>query len=125
MTERTSTRFFLLKLFFPLIYAAFFIVQLFINFDTGFSQLSDRYQLVTSHGLENHGFFLSGKSTEPIKTKFRLNKRFQPAFTGLVAEVKCLPPAPVIASQSLRYTDPDRADPLHDILLLRGPPTMI
>jgi hypothetical protein len=122
MTDMTKARYFLLKLFFPVIYAGFFIVQLFINFDTALVQFSDRYQLVTSHVLENHSLLQNGKSTEPVKTKFRLNKSFQPSVFGLHAEIKYVASLPVIILRSFPFSDPYRADPFRRILLLRGPP---
>lgn len=122
MPEKKSARSFLLRLFFPLIYLAFFVVQLFINFDTGLIQVSDRYQLVMSRSLDNHAFFLNGKNTDPKKTKFRLNKRFQPAIFGLLTEIEFQPTAPVVSGKSLQYLDPDLSDALHRTLLLRGPP---
>ena len=123
MTERFTIRFFLLKLLFLLIYAGFFVVQLFINFDTALTQYSDRYQIIQCRDHSDHPVALEkSRGSQPVKTKFRLNKRFQPAVITTLADVHCSPSISFISIQRIPCVDPFITNPMLDTRLLRGPP---
>jgi hypothetical protein len=116
-------RFFLLKLIFPLTYAGFFVVQLFINFDSLPSPFSGRYQIVHCPKEEVHATALKkANDSQPVKTKFRLNKRFQPAVIATLAGIRCEPIVRFVSSQGVRYVNPYTKHLVTDTRLLRGPP---
>jgi len=123
MADRFTIRFLLVKLFFPLIYAGFFVVQFFINFDTAFTRFSERYQLIYCRNQANYPIALEkAKGSRPIITKFRLNRNFEPAVFSTPAVTYCLLAIIFFTIQHIRYTNPFIADPLHYTHLLRGPP---
>jgi hypothetical protein len=123
MTDRSTGRYYLLKLIFPLIYAGFFVVQLFINFDTAFTQFSDRYQIIQCRDHSDHPVALEkSRGSQPVKTKFRLNKRFQPAVITTLADTHCAPSICFINIRRIRCVDPFITNPMLDTRLLRGPP---
>jgi hypothetical protein len=123
MANRKSFRYFLLKLIFPFIYAAFFIVQQFINFDTALTRFSDRYQLLQCRNQSGHPLSLSkSKDTRPVKTKFRLHKNFQPSAIATLDDIKYEPDIRFISLQRVSYSNPFLENLLTDTRLLRGPP---
>jgi hypothetical protein len=126
MTNRFSYRFLLLKLIFPLIYAGFFVVQLFINFDTTLTRLSDRYQVIQHQNQFNYTVaFEKAKNNKPVKTKFRLNKSFQPAFFASLGDIHFAAPVRRISRQRASCLNPFIANPLLNTRLLRGPPFVV
>ncbi|HEY4935730.1 MAG TPA: hypothetical protein VII44_04080 [Puia sp.] len=123
MTYQNTWRILLIKLIFPLAYAGFFTVQFFINFDTTLSGSPDRYQIIKCR-IQNNLPVASQKAKEnkPVKTKFRLNRNFEPAVFTTAAGIYCIPAINFITIQRIRCTNPFIADPLHYTRLLRGPP---
>jgi hypothetical protein len=123
MADRKPIRFLLIKLFFPLIYAVFFIVQLFINIDTTLIQFSDRYQIIRCRNQSDHSVALTkAKGSQPVKTRFRLHKNFQPAVIVTFGDVHVVPVVCLISLQRIRYANPFIKNLLADTRLLRGPP---
>jgi hypothetical protein len=123
MADRVNYRILLLKLFFPLIYAGFFVVQLFINFDTALIRFSDRYQVIHCRNQANYPVaFKKEKESQPIITKFRLNRNFEPAVFITPAGILCTPAVHFITVQHIRYANPFIAEPLRYTCLFRGPP---
>jgi hypothetical protein len=124
MTARFTWRFFLLRLIFPLIYAGFFVVQLFAHFDTSLTHPSDRYQILCCHNQPNHpGSFDKFKANRAVVTKFRLNRNFEPSGFTTPVFVCSLPEANFITIQHIGFPAFFIAEQLHNTLLLRGPPT--
>jgi hypothetical protein len=123
MKVRPASRYFFLKLAFPLIYAVFFVVQLFINFDTALSQSSERYQFIQCRDTSNHAVsFEKTRNGRVVKTKFRLNKKFQPAAFTIVNGIQCIPVTLFIQTGRFPCVHPFIKNPLLDTRLLRGPP---
>jgi hypothetical protein len=123
MANRKPLRFFLLKLVLPLVYAGFFIVQLFINFDSALSPFSGRYQIVhCPKEVIQSATLKKPTGSQPVKTKFRLNKRFQPAVIAALADIRCEPIVRFVSSLRVRYANPYIKDLVPDTRLLRGPP---
>ena len=123
MTVRKPFRFFLLKLIFPLTYAGFFIVQLFINFDSPLSRFSDRYQIIhCQNGISHPVAVEKAKDSKPVKTRFRLNKRFQPAVIAALADIQCEPIVLFVSFQHAIYANPYIKRLISDTRSLRGPP---
>jgi hypothetical protein len=123
MNYRFNWRILLIRLFFPLAYAGFFAVQFFINFDTTLSGSRDRYQVIKCRVQSNLPFALQkAKNNQPVKTKFRLNKRFQPAVFPTLPDMNSSLEIRDIAIVHLSYVNPFIADPLLNVRLLRGPP---
>jgi hypothetical protein len=121
-----KSRIFLLKLIFPLIYAGFFVVQLFINFDTAFTRTPDRYQFIQSHSAAGSSVALNKSgANRPVKTRFRLNKRFQPAFISIPPNTGSSPVIESVAIQRIAYSSPFIANPLRDCASRRGPPAVV
>jgi hypothetical protein len=126
MAVRPTGRYFFLKLIFPLIYAGFFVVQLFINFDTALTQTSERYQFTQYRETANHSVtFNKTRNGRPVKTKFRLNKRFQPAAFAAGIGVHCIPATRFLNMERFRCVNPFIKNPLLDTRLLRGPPFVV
>ena len=124
-TFNHTGRIFLLKLIFPLIYAGFFVVQLFINFDTALTRNSDRYQFIQLKNTTRAVVASQGaKTNQPIKTKFRLNKRFQPAFISILPDISYSPVITFITIRRVGYSSPFISHPLRDNPSRRGPPVM-
>ncbi len=123
MNYRINWRILLIRLFFPLAYAGFFAVQFFINFDTTLSGSHDRYQVIKCRGQANFPAGLQKtKDDHPVKTKFRLNKRFQPAVIPTLPDISGDPVIRDITIVHISYVNPFIADPLLRFRLLRGPP---
>ena len=123
MTDRYNWRLFFIRLIFPLTYAGFLTVQFFINFDTTFSGSQERYQIIKCRIQTNLPFALQkAKDNQPVKTKFRLNKRFQPAVIPALPDLSSAPVIHAITVLHLYYVNPFIPDPLHNIRLFRGPP---
>lgn len=126
MAVRPTGRYFFLKLIFPLIYAGFFVVQLFINFDTALTQTSERYQFTQCRDTANHAVsFEKTRNGRPVKTKFRLNKRFQPAAFTAVIGIHCIPATQFLDTVRFSRVNPFIKNPLLDTRLLRGPPFVV
>jgi hypothetical protein len=123
MNYRFNWRILLIRSFFPLAYAGFFAVQFFINFDTTLSGSHERYQVIKCHVQANFPVALQKANDDhPVKTKFRLNKRFQPAVVPSLPDISGCPVIRDITVIHLSYVNPLIADPLLNVLLLRGPP---
>jgi hypothetical protein len=123
MNHRFNCRILLIRLFFPLAYAGFFAVQFFINFDTTLSGSRDRYQVIKCRVQTNIPVALQKANNDhPVKTKFRLNKRFQPAVVPSLPDISGCPVIRDITVLHLTYIGPFVADPLLNIRSLRGPP---
>jgi hypothetical protein len=123
MNYHFNWRILLIRLFFPLAYAGFFAVQFFINFDTTLSGSHDRYQVIKCRVQTNIPVALQKANNDhPVKTKFRLNKRFQPAVVPSLPDMSGCPVIRDISVIHLSYVNPFVADPLLDVRLLRGPP---
>jgi hypothetical protein len=123
MKYRNNWRILLIRLIFPLAYAGFFAVQFFINFDTTLSGTFERYQVIKCRVLSNTSVALQkAKDDHPVKTKFRLNRNFEPAAFSLLAGIFSIPALNFITIQREGFTSPFIADPLHYTRLFRGPP---
>ncbi len=123
MNYRFNWRILLIRLFFPLAYVGFFAVQFFINFDTTLSGSRERYQVIKCHIQTNLPVALQKTNNDlPVKTKFRLNKRFQPAVVPSLPDISDCPVVRDITVIRLSYANPLIADPLLHVRLLRGPP---
>ncbi len=113
----------MIRLFFPLAYAGFFAVQFFINFDTTISGSHDRYQVIKCHVQANLPVAIQKANDDhPVKTKFRLNKRFQPAVVPSLPDISDCLVIRDITIIPLSYVNPFVADPQLKVRLLRGPP---
>jgi hypothetical protein len=123
MNYRFNWRILLIRLFFPLAYAGFFAVQFFINFDTTLSGSRDRYQFIKCRVQANLPVALQkANDNHPVKTKFRLNKRFQPAVVPSLPDISGCPVIRIITVIHLSYVNPFVADHQLNVRLLRGPP---
>jgi hypothetical protein len=123
MTNRSDTRFFLLRLLFPLIYAGFFVVQLFIHFDTSLTHFSDRYQILYCLKSANQLIALeNSKSGKPLVTKFRLNRNFEPSAFSIPVTFCCKLEKDFIFTQHVWYESRYVKEPLSNTASLRGPP---
>jgi len=123
MNFRFNRRILLIRMFFPLTYAGFFAVQFFINFDTTLSGSHDRYQVIKCHVPANIPVALQkANDNHPVKTRFRLNKRFQPAVVPSLPDVSGDRAIRDITVIHLSYVNPFIEYPLLNVHLLRGPP---
>ncbi len=123
MNYRFNWRILFIRLLFPLAYAGFFAVQFFINFDTTLSGSFERYQVVKCLVQTNSSVALQkAKDNHPVKTKFRLNRNFEPAVFSILPGIYCVPALNFITIQREGFTSPFIADPLHYTRLFRGPP---
>jgi hypothetical protein len=123
MNYRFNWRILLIRLLFPLAYAGFFAVQFFINFDTTLSGSRDRYQVIKCRVQTNIPLALQKANNDhPVKTKFRLNKRFQPAVVPSLPDISGCPVIRDISVIHVSYVNPFVADLLLNVRLLRGPP---
>lgn len=108
------------------IYAAFFSVQLFFNFDSNASQqLSYSIQKnIQEQSKNKKQIVFYKKHTDDCKNKNRLNKRFQPnEFACIIPETVTVPYCIIDVSYTLYDS------PLHFSFLLysslRGPPAIV
>jgi len=123
MTNRLRFRLLLAKLLLPFVYAGFFVVQLFINFDTSLVQQADRYQVINSRQTAVHPVSLEKSGNQlPVKTKFRLNKSFQPAVVPNLAVFVCNPVALLSTRIQFLWNQPFITHSGLLNSLLRGPP---
>jgi hypothetical protein len=123
MADRFSFRTSLLRLVLPLIYAGFFVVQGFIHFDSAVNVNSGRYRIMERRANFNLPMAIrKTKGNHPLKTKFRLNKRFQPADIPALPNINLEPLLSFITIQRVNRVNPFVDDPLRDAPLLRGPP---
>lgn len=111
------------RIIFPFAYVAFFAVQFFINFDTALGGSPDRYQVITCRIQSNFPpDLLKAKDNLPVKTKFRLNKRFQPSAVPVLPALNNVLAIHDISATHSSYVNPTITNPLLEIHLLRGPP---
>ena len=123
MKYHFNWRIFLIRLIFPMAYAGFFAVQFFINFDTTITGSSERYQVIKcSTSIILPSSLQKTNESHPVKTKFRLNKRFQPAVVPTLPDISGDKVVRDIVFVHLSYVNPFIADPLLHVRLLRGPP---
>ena len=123
MASQYNRRILFTRIIFPFAYAGFFAVQFFINFDTTLGGSPDRYQVIQCRVQGNFSSdLLKAKDNLPVKTKFRLNKRFQPSAIPVLPDLNYVLAISDISETRLFYANPIITDPLLDIHLLRGPP---
>jgi hypothetical protein len=123
MADRFTIRCFLLKLSLPLVYAGFFLVQFSSSFDTNGTSFTTRYPAHENQKRENRAFaFQKTKDHLPLKPKFRLNKRFQPAGMPALPGMNYAALIHYVAIQPVSWINPFITYPLHNAHLLRGPP---
>jgi hypothetical protein len=123
MADRFTFRWFLLKIALLVVYAGFFVVQLFINFDTTLDQKSDRYQVIEQFLPTSHTVTLERtQGHHPFKTKFRLNKSFQPAVVSHLPAMVCRPLVHLAVLRQGQENQPFITNPLRNTSFLRGPP---
>jgi hypothetical protein len=105
------------------VYAAFFVVQIFFNFEIiSKAKASSQYHhVITARHIPAS---IHANATHPAKkSAFRLNKRFQPQVApACVFLVPCVPVAYVLAAGPLRYKRPFLPAVIATNRLLRGPP---
>jgi hypothetical protein len=126
MTKRHHTSFLLLRLIFPILYAGFFVVQLFVNFDNAFLQGNDRFLFIKS--LDHHSTSVAiekGKPGQSLKSKFRLNKRFQPAEITILPFLSYKPVVTFICIKRVAEVSCFKTDFLLETRSLRGPPSIV
>ncbi len=123
MAFQYNRRILFTRIIFPFAYAGFFAVQFFINFDTTLGGSPDRYQVIQCRIQSNFpSDLLKTKDNLPVKTKFRLNKRFQPSAIPVLPDLNYAPAIPDISATHSSYVNPTSTNHLLDINLLRGPP---
>ena len=123
MADRYTFKWLLLKIALLTVYAGFFIVQLFINFDTTLDQKSDRYQVIGPILSSAHTVLLEkDRGHLPVKTKFRLNKSFQPTVISQMSALICRPVIHLAVLSQVQWNQPFVTNPLRHTSLLRGPP---
>jgi len=122
MTSKNRQRSLLLNSLLLLVYAGFFAVQGVINFEA-----VPGHELTAYNGIQPSGFHTQqsvgkDKKNQPLKSKMRLNKRFQPSFIPSIQVIAAAIPIPVISWKNPPCIRSFVSDPLLSILLRRGPP---
>jgi hypothetical protein len=123
MHHRINWRIFLIRLIFPLAYAGFFAVQFYIHFDTTLTGSAERYQIIQCRIQTNIPSALQKTGdNQPVKTKFRLCRSFQPAVIPTLPEMSSDLVIRQINVTHVSYVNPFIGDPFLNVRLLRGPP---